>query len=330
MRSVLSLAFALLLSAFPYAQEVWMEAEDALLVGNAAVDSARGVYSSSGYVTRISEPGDSLRFVVEATGAFVQVRLAVASPVRLNAYELWNDGVLVAERVVTASGVFAELVVDEQRLGPGPHTIAIRGTLDVDYLRLVPTTHPGPATPPPTLADPATPPARALSAFLLDTYGDPVLSGQQDIYQGRPRTAEIDYVTNVPGRVPAVGAFDLIEYSPSRRQHGSNPTGWVEHWIERAGRDGIVTLMWDWNAPAGLLTTGAHPWWRGFYPETTTFDVEAALADHPDEPYAAAPLGLRPAGPLVASMNPPSTGGLYVVRLTTGDRDRHARLVVAR
>ncbi len=274
----------LVLAAAPHAQtDGALEAEDATRIGSASVATSRAGYSGTGYVTGLSQPGDSLRFTVEATGAFVEVRLAVAGNGRFASYEVRLDGEPLADGNVLVGGGFSERVVAERRLSAGAHTVTVHGTFDVDYLRLAPVSYPRPAVPPPVLTDPdATPATRGLFAFLRDIYGEHILAGQQDGYQnGAPSTREIDYVTSVTGKVPAVGAFDLINYSPSRRAHGANPTGWAEHWIEWAGDDGIVALMWHWNAPTDLLNTSEQPWWRGFYTEATTFDVEAALAEGP-------------------------------------------------
>ena len=128
--------------------------------------------------------------------------------------------------------------------------------------------------PPKTLTDPnATSESKSLMSFLVDYYGQQVLSGQQDL-------GEINYIYSVTGKKPAVGSFDLMEYSPSRIEHGANPTGLSESyisWVNSGG--GIVSLCWHWNAPTDLIDTPGHEWWRGFYTHATTFDIQAALAD---------------------------------------------------
>ena len=128
--------------------------------------------------------------------------------------------------------------------------------------------------PPKTLTDPqATSETKSLMSFLVDYYGMQVLSGQQDM-------VEINYIYSVTGKKPAIGVFDLIEYSPSRIEHGSNPTDQVESWISWANTGGgMVSLSWHWNAPTDLIDEPNHEWWRGFYTHATTFDINAVLAD---------------------------------------------------
>jgi len=128
--------------------------------------------------------------------------------------------------------------------------------------------------PPKTLTDPnATSETKSLMSYLVDYYGMQVLSGQQEM-------SEIDYIYSVTGKEPAIGVFDLMEYSPSRVEHGANPTGQVESeisWADTGG--GMVSLSWHWNAPTDLIDTPGHEWWRGFYTHATTFDINAVLDD---------------------------------------------------
>lgn len=128
--------------------------------------------------------------------------------------------------------------------------------------------------PPKTLTDPqATNEAKSLLSFLVDLYSQKVLSGQQSL-------EDIIYIESITGKQPAIGVFDLMDYSPSRIEHGVNPTGLAEIWGDWADLGGgIVSLSWHWNAPTDLIDSEEWPWWRGFYTKATTFDIETVLAD---------------------------------------------------
>lgn len=119
--------------------------------------------------------------------------------------------------------------------------------------------------------------AIALYRYLKSIYGRKILSGQQD-------ATWADWVTQQVGKTPAVLGVDLIEYSPSRVEHGSTSTA-VEDAIAHAAKGGIVTVVWHWNAPTGLYDTPEEPWWRGFYTEATDFDIAAALSDTTNANY---------------------------------------------
>ncbi len=171
--------------------------------------------------------------------------------------------------IVLAFIVFTPLTVSARQVGS---SLALgRSVLGVSV---------GLIRPPKTLTDPqATSEAKSLMSFLVDYYGQQVLSGQQDM-------SEIDYIYSITGKQPAIGVFDLIDYSPSRIEHGANPTGQVESYIDWANTGGgIVSLSWHWNAPTDLIDEPNAEWWRGFYTSATTFDIEAVLADPEGERY---------------------------------------------
>ena len=69
-----------------------------------------------------------------------------------------------------------------------------------------------------------------------------------------------------------------MDYSPSRVEHGTVGTS-IEEAITHADKGGIVSVLWHWNAPAGLYDTQEQPWWSGFYTEATDFNIATTLAD---------------------------------------------------
>lgn len=136
---------------------------------------------------------------------------------------------------------------------------------------------PGHLDVPPTLNDPfASPNARRLMHFLSDSYGHTILAGQQGLEWAEAMAA-------ITGKEPAVLGLDLIDYSPSRVERGAVSTAAEEGiawWRERGG---IVTIAWHWNAPSGLIDEPGKEWWRGFYSDSTTFNViDAVLPGTPE------------------------------------------------
>jgi mannan endo-1,4-beta-mannosidase len=116
--------------------------------------------------------------------------------------------------------------------------------------------------------------------YLTSIYGTKTLSAQQGAVGSSGTFPSSAYLTKSGGLVPAVRGSDFIEYSPSRIAHGANPNGETErviNWARQTG--GIPAMMWHWNAPTDLIDTPGKEWWRGFYTDATTFDVQAALAN---------------------------------------------------
>jgi mannan endo-1,4-beta-mannosidase len=125
----------------------------------------------------------------------------------------------------------------------------------------------------PQLIDPAASRnARELMRYLTSSYRRAVISGQQ----GR---AEADHMAAMTGRAPAILGLDLMDYSPSRVEHGASSDAIEQAIAWWRDEGGIVTLSWHWNAPSGLLDSGDWPWWKGFYSEATTFDLGKAMSD---------------------------------------------------
>lgn len=126
----------------------------------------------------------------------------------------------------------------------------------------------------------ATSSTKGLYTYLIDQYGYKVISGQQD---------DVEYILEKTGKEPAIGAFDLMEYSPSRVQLGSHPARSSEAciaWAKKGEGRGIVSLCWHWNAPTDLINQEPDKrWWSGFYTRATTFDLAAALADKQGDRY---------------------------------------------
>ncbi|GAB4033410.1 glycosyl hydrolase [Spirosoma gilvum] len=126
----------------------------------------------------------------------------------------------------------------------------------------------------------ATASTNGLYSYLIDQYGRKMISGQQD---------DVEYILEKTGKEPAIGAFDLMDYSPSRVPFGSKPLRTAEdciQWARKGEGRGIISLCWHWNAPTDLINQGPDKfWWSGFYTRATTFDLAATLADKNSERY---------------------------------------------
>lgn len=275
------LAAALAASPGAAAQSGWLEAEAADLVGVRFEASAPG-FSGTGYATGFDAPGDAVRFEANVPAGVYDVVLRYATPFGQKGFDLSVAGVASSGMFPASAGAFAEHRAGTFRLPGGPATVVVGrgwGYFHLDALRLVPAVVAPPRTPPDALSDAvASPSARALVRFLRSEYGRRVLSGQQSM-------PDLEYVYGATGRMPAVGVFDLMDYSPSRVARGVRPETTPAQMTAWAGRRGVVSLSWHWNAPTDLLDTPDHEWWRGFYTHATTFDVEAALADPTSERY---------------------------------------------
>ncbi|ORY70463.1 GH26 endo-beta-1,4-mannanase [Pseudomassariella vexata] len=258
------------------------EAEDAVLSGT-EVDTATPGFSGTGYVTGFDEATDKLTFHVESSGQALydlSIRYAGIYGEKRTSVVLNNGS--TSEVLFPATDVFATVSGGQVLLEEGDNTIDFVtnwGWYLIDYITITPSAPRAPHDITSTLVNPnANDNAYALYTYLQSIYGKKILSGQQDL-------SWADWITAQVGKTPALVSVDFIDYSPSRVEFQGNVSTAVEDAITHHERGGIVSVLWHWNAPAGLYNTDAEPWWSGFYTEATDFDVAAALADTTNANY---------------------------------------------
>ncbi|MEM8945971.1 MAG: glycosyl hydrolase [Planctomycetota bacterium] len=162
------------------------------------------------------------------------------------------------------------------------------GYHDVDYLEFRPYEPTEILPVAPTLVNTqASHRTRQLMRYLTNIYGEKTLSGlQHDVHSGSNTFPPSSYVAKSGGLVPAVRGSDLMNYSPTRAQFGQphhNETEDTIAWAQQTG--GVVTMVWHWNAPDDLINQPGMEWWRGFYTDSTNFDLAGALANPTGDDY---------------------------------------------
>jgi mannan endo-1,4-beta-mannosidase len=266
---------------------IHLEAEDARLYGP-RVATARSGYSGTGYVTGFTKDGDRIAWTFQARAGVYEARIRYSSPRMPKGYVLVVNGAKVSAMFDPTDDGFATASAGKVELKEGSNAASIEkgwSWYDVDYLELTPASATRPLRKPlAKLVDPdASSPARALYASLLARYGKQTLTGQY----GRE---DCLYILRETGKTPAIIGGDFMDYSPSRIERGADPKNTTEEMIEAAKAGQIVTMSWHWNAPTDLIDREYKDangndfnalWYKGFYSNATTFDVEKALA-HPD------------------------------------------------
>jgi mannan endo-1,4-beta-mannosidase len=259
------------------AQNVRVEAESGTRTGTLFSNTVPG-YSGTGFVTDFTASSDKVSMTVNVpTAGLYELWLGYRSQYGEKGYGVQVNSE-IGDGFFDTRSTFGQERAGLFKLNAGNNTIAVTdgwGYFDVDYAELRPSS-PKPISPvPATLIDPAASAnTHSLMNYLTGIYGSKTLAGQQG-----PLTTS--YITKAGGVLPALSATDFMDYSPSRLAFGSNPNNESERMIRWAHQTGgVVSMMWHWNAPSGLINTPGHEWWRGFYTDSTTFDVADALA-HP-------------------------------------------------
>ncbi|MFC9329736.1 glycosyl hydrolase [Kitasatospora sp. NPDC057015] len=257
------------------------EAEDGQLNGVQSASAEPG-HSGTGYVEGFDAPDDTVTVTVpDSPGGLYDLTVRYRSPYGDKKTALRLNGAGAGEVSLASSTVFADAPAGRVLLRAGVNTVALQtdwGWYQIDAISLAPAPPPPPHRLSGTPVDPAaTPEARSLLSYLGSGYGDRILSGQQD-------TASVQWLEQNIGRAPAVEGLDLMDYSPSRVEHGASSQE-VENALAWDARGGITTFVWHWNAPSHLVDQPGKEWWRGFYTDASTFDLAAALADPGSDDY---------------------------------------------
>jgi mannan endo-1,4-beta-mannosidase len=256
-------------------EEIRLLAADARLDGcerGVAGEGEKGVAVLTGFDT----PTDRARWPLESAGGIYRIEVAARGPGGPKRF-LGRVGGQAFSGVIPAGGEIAARSHGWVELAAGSHELEIGGAwghYDIAAVALVPAEVapppcPGPGRP---VNPEATPAARALLRMVVDSYGKRTLSGQME-------EADLAVLAAAGADAPALFAADLMYFSPSMAERQPPPQELPEAVLRMAETGHVISLLWHWNAPDGLVDDGDFPWWRGFYTAGSTFDVAAALAD---------------------------------------------------
>ena len=119
---------------------------------------------------------------------------------------------------------------------------------------------------------------KALMHFLKTSYGNYIISGQQDL-------SDADYLYDLTGKKPAILGLDFYDYTTASKVGRGSISYQVEQAIEWAKQGGIVTFTWHWVAPTNMYTQPIKDWETGFYVRSTNFDISYALNNKNSREY---------------------------------------------
>ncbi len=273
------------------AQGTIYEAENAQLTGTSVATSHKG-FSGTGYVTGFDNDGDKavFKFTPAKEGNY-QLYICYSAPNGTKNNTVYVNDTNQGSIVFTSNSKFKELTIGKIWLKAGENTITILkdwGWFELDYIRIDSELQ---ATAWNISKNPvnsnASAETKSLLAFLVDNFGKTTLAGQfqNDNLTYTASSSEISYIEKTSGKYPAIYGTDLINYSPSRVSHGVSTIATEDAIKWSKNENGILSLMWHWNAPTDLIDSGEHLWWSGFYTNATTFDIAAVMSDTTSERY---------------------------------------------
>ncbi|MGG4219070.1 glycosyl hydrolase [Paenibacillus jamilae] len=256
-----------------------IEAEDGVITGEVSIEAADTGYSGTGYAAFKGTGSLTLTYNVASSGLY-NLAIGYSNPNGDKKTQLVVNG-QTSEISLPTTASYTEVSGGKLMLKSGNNTLQFNVDSEqyhIDYIKLS-------AVIPPKLhqiekkpVNPnATAETKALMSYLVKSYGSHILSGQHTL-------EDAQWIKEQTGKYPAMLSTDLMDYSPSRVEHGATSTE-VEKAIQWAQEGGLVTFAWHWNAPKGLHDIPGKEWWRGFYTDATTFDVQYALSHPESEEY---------------------------------------------
>lgn len=273
------------------------EAEKGTLLNEAMImDKAfAGEFSGDGYVA-LYEKDDEVTFDIElpAKGSY-NVILRLASD-NVNSENLITSDGNAIKKFTSGDPKFAEVTAENVLLEGGSHTLGVcaeTGHIYVDTLKIVPA-DPVDLTQyevTDTLCNPnASDNAKRLYSFLRAVYGKYTISGQYSGDNMGYESREFIEINKRTGKTPAILGLDVMNLGISTKvdhKAGGGDMVPIQAMDWYNNHNGIVTLCWHWHAPAQYLEVNGQPWWRGFYTDSTNFDLGKAMSGEDKEGYDA-------------------------------------------
>ncbi len=274
-----------------------LEAESGTLLNEAMImnKAFAGDFSGDGYVA-VYDKGDEITFDIElpAKGSYNVVMKIAADNV--NSDNLITVDGSAVKKFTSSESKFAEVTAENVLIDGGSHTIGIRadtGHIYVDTLKIVP------AAPidlsqydvTDKLCNPnASDNAKRLYSFMRATYGKYTISGQYSGDNMGPESREFIEINKRTGKTPALLGLDVGNLGISTKVDHQAGGGdmvpiYAMDWYNN--HNGIVTFCWHWHAPSKYLEVNGQPWWRGFYTDSTSFDLGKAMRGEDKEGYDA-------------------------------------------
>ncbi|MBQ8296863.1 MAG: glycoside hydrolase [Ruminococcus sp.] len=208
-------------------------------------------FSGTGYVD--SQEGDlSVTVNVESTGIYeLTICYCLPSDRTAKVQDLYVNDVAQGDVGFAISDTFTEISVSGISLKEGENTITFKkdwGWILFDYLT-VETAELPEVVGNNTLSDKqATKETQSLMNYLADTYGNHIISGQQELY-GQAGETEFEYIYNLSGEYPAIRGFDYMNWTQGVNwDDGTNDR--IINWVNN--KNGIATVAWHWFVPLDM------------------------------------------------------------------------------
>lgn len=236
------------------AEETKYEFENGTITAtDSTIETSESGFSGDGYVY-LRSAGDTVTIEIEVpeTGMYnlyLNYYLPASSGNKIQ-YISIND-VKQGEIAMSANAGFTETNFGAYKFEEGKNTITIEsfwGWTMLDYAKIAAAELPALMASKELSDKEASPEAKSLMNYLVDTYGNNIISGQQEYY-GTSRDDEFNYIYELCGDYPAIRGFDFGETCPLYYWDAKTAERAIE-WVNEKG--GIATASWHINVPTTM------------------------------------------------------------------------------
>ncbi|MDD6946347.1 MAG: CBM35 domain-containing protein, partial [Ruminococcus callidus] len=204
--------------------------------------------ASGGKVVHMKDAGESIKLTVNVEKAgMYDLNICYATDGGAKTQKLNVNGSPVGDIALSNHVDLSEANVARINLNAGENELEIVsswGWTQFDYLTLTEPNYPELSATSDLADKNATPETQSLMNYLASVYGEHIISGQQEIYNGGPHDFEYEfnYIKDTTGKSPAIRGFDFLNEANPLYGSEDGTTDRMISWAK--DKNGIVTACW--------------------------------------------------------------------------------------
>lgn len=209
--------------------------------------------ASGGKVVHMKDAGESIKLTVNVEKAGIyDLNICYATDGGAKTQKLNVNGSPVGDIALSNHVDLSEANVARINLNAGENELEIVsswGWTQFDYLTLTEPNYPELSATSDLADKNATPETQSLMNYLASVYGEHIISGQQEIYNGGPHDFEYEfnYIKDTTGKSPAIRGFDFLNAANPLYGNEDGTTNRMISWAK--DNNGIVTASWHITVP---------------------------------------------------------------------------------
>ena len=243
--------------------------------------------ASGGKVVHMKDAGESIKLTVNVEKAgMYDLNICYATDGSAKTQKLNVNGSPVGDIALSNHVDLSESNVARIKLNAGENElefVSYWGWTQFDYLTLTEPNYPELSATSDLADKNATPETQSLMNYLASVYGEHIISGQQEIYNGGPHDFEYEfnYIKDTTGKSPAIRGFDFLNAANPLYGNEDGTTNRMISWAK--DNNGIVTASWHITVPKKFsdYNVGDKVDWANatYKPDETDFDTAKVLEE---------------------------------------------------